>query len=285
MRHVYADPRVRLLTGALATALEVSGGDAVTAVRYRRDGGERVARGDLVVLGANAVFNPHLLLRSGIPDGHAGRGLTEQVSRNVTVHLDGLDHFGGSTMVTGLGYMLHDRDRAATAAALIESHNSPLRLRPERGRWRQVAHLRVIFEDHPHAGSAVGFDDSAPDLPTVRFAGRSRPALAALASLEADLERVLAPLPVERIQLAERPNPTEAHIQCTTPMGTDPVDSVVDRHLVHHRLRNLAVLGSGAFPTAAPANPTLTICALSLRFADHVGARGGAGRRASGSSP
>ncbi len=57
---------------------------------------------------------------------------------------------------------------------------------------------------------------------------------------------------------------TEGHIQGTTPMGDDPGASVVDRHLVHHRVRNLLVLGSSTFPTCPPANPTLTIAALSL---------------------
>jgi choline dehydrogenase-like flavoprotein len=44
----------------------------------------------------------------------------------------------------------------------------------------------------------------------------------------------------------------------------------VDGHLVHHQYRNLLVLGASAYPTAAPAYPTLTISALSLWAADHL---------------
>jgi choline dehydrogenase-like flavoprotein len=47
-------------------------------------------------------------------------------------------------------------------------------------------------------------------------------------------------------------------------MGDDPATSVIDRHLIHHTARNLIVLGSGAFPVGGPANPTLTLAALSL---------------------
>ena len=57
--------------------------------------------------------------------------------------------------------------------------------------------------------------------------------------------------------------PTESHVLGTVRMGNDPAASVVDRHLVHHRVRNLLVLGGSAFPTGSPANPTLTIAALS----------------------
>jgi len=53
-------------------------------------------------------------------------------------------------------------------------------------------------------------------------------------------------------------------------MGEDPATSVVDRYLMHHHYRNLLVLGASAFPAAAPAYPTLTVCALSLWAADHV---------------
>jgi choline dehydrogenase-like flavoprotein len=53
-------------------------------------------------------------------------------------------------------------------------------------------------------------------------------------------------------------------------MGDDPETSVVDRHLIHHQVRNLLVLGGSAFPTSSPANPTLTLSALSLWAADHL---------------
>jgi choline dehydrogenase-like flavoprotein len=68
---------------------------------------------------------------------------------------------------------------------------------------------------------------------------------------------------------------SEGHNLGTTRMGDDPATSVVDRHLIHHRVRNLFVLGGSVFPTISPSNPTLTICALSLR----AGAHAVAGRR------
>ena len=53
-----------------------------------------------------------------------------------------------------------------------------------------------------------------------------------------------------------------AGVECVV-MGNDPATSVVDRQMVHHRVRNLVVLGGSAFPTGSPSNPSLTISALS----------------------
>jgi choline dehydrogenase-like flavoprotein len=47
-------------------------------------------------------------------------------------------------------------------------------------------------------------------------------------------------------------------------MGDDPTTSIVDKYLIHHQVRNLMVLGSSVFPTCAPANPILTISALTF---------------------
>jgi choline dehydrogenase-like flavoprotein len=266
------DPRVTLLTGAKVVALDVAN-DRVTGVRYEFGGAEHVARADLVALGANALFNPFLLLRSGLSDGPAGRGLTEQISRDVVVDLAGVDNFQGSTSITGLGYMLyagaHRRDRAA---ALMESWNVPL-LRDERGRWRQRLKLTFIYEDLPQPDNrvAVGSDSSKPDA---EYSAPSSYALRGVAALEHDLARVLDALPVERYSIIEPTAPSsEGHNLATTVMGDDPATSVVDRNLIHHRVRNLVVLGGSVFPTIAPANPTLTICALSLRAADRLTAR------------
>jgi choline dehydrogenase-like flavoprotein len=60
------------------------------------------------------------------------------------------------------------------------------------------------------------------------------------------------------------------HIIGTARMGDDPRTSVVDRDLRSHDHKNLFILGSAVFPTAATANPTLTIAALSLRAVEPV---------------
>jgi choline dehydrogenase-like flavoprotein len=270
MRDLYDDPRVSLVLGASAQALDLAGGTVARGVVFEQDGRTRVAQGDLVVLAANALFNPHILLRSGLSHPELGRGLVEQLGNMVVVNLDGVDNFQGSTYVTGNGYMMYDGPhRRERAAALIETYNRP-ELRAERGKWRQRLRMRVIFEDLRQAENRVGVSAEDPRLPDVVFHGHSDYAQRGLDALGAEMERVLAPLPVEEIIIRPQPERTESHIIGTTPMGADPKRSIVDRHLFHHQLRNVLVLGSSVYPTAAPANPTLTLCALSLRAADHV---------------
>jgi choline dehydrogenase-like flavoprotein len=267
--HLYrADSRVTLLTGATVTALDVAGNRVVT-VRYQESGAERTARADLVGLGANAIFNPHLLLRSGLSEGRAGQGLLEQVSRNVIVDLHGVDNFQGSTSITGQGYMLYSGPhRRSRAAALMESWNVPI-LRNERGKWRQRLRLKFIFEDLPRPENRVraAADGNRPD---VEYTRPSLYAEQGVDALESSLPQVLEALPVERYFVDPDFPETEGHILGTTIMGSDPDSSVVDRHLLHHRVRNLAVLGGSVFPTISPSNPTLTICALSLWAADRL---------------
>ena len=66
--------------------------------------------------------------------------------------------------------------------------------------------------------------------------------------------------------------PSEAfHQMGTTRMAEDPRYGVVDRHCRVHGVTNLSVGGSSVFPTGGHANPTLTIVALALRLADHLG--------------
>ena len=276
LAHLYDDPRVRLLTNALVIGLDVAN-DRVAGVRYQHDGREAVAQGDLVGLGANALFNPFLLLRAGVSDGNVGEGLAEQVSRDVIVDLRGVDNFGGSTSITGLGYMLYSGEhRRERAAALMESWNVPL-LRDERGKWRQRIKLTFIYEDLPQSENRV---TAGADRPEVHYTAPSLYARRGLEALASSLAPVLDALPVEgyRIVEAEAPD-SEGHNLSTTRMGDDPATSVVDRDLLHHRLRNLVVLGGSVFPTISPANPTLTICALSLRAADRLMASSKAGRR------
>jgi choline dehydrogenase-like flavoprotein len=272
LAHLYEDPRVTLILGASVQAVEVEGGTVAKGVRYLHNGREETAAADLVVLGANALFNPHILLRSGLDHPELGRGLGEQVGTEVVVYLDGVYNFGGSTWVIGHWYGLHglyNRSRADHAAALVELGNYP-HLRQERGKERQVVHMRVIYEDLRRGDNRVTVSADDPTKPEVTYAGHSSYTQRGLDSLRSTLERKLVSLPVEEIFVRPRPEPTEAHIMGSTVMGNDPRTSVVDGYQVHHAVRNLLVLGSGTFPTMAPANPTLTISALALRAADHI---------------
>ena len=60
---------------------------------------------------------------------------------------------------------------------------------------------------------------------------------------------------------------TAAHIMGTCIMGKDAKDSVVDQWGRSHDHHNLYIIGSSVFATAATANPTLTLAALTLRTA------------------
>jgi choline dehydrogenase-like flavoprotein len=61
------------------------------------------------------------------------------------------------------------------------------------------------------------------------------------------------------------------HHMGTTRMHDDPTRGVVDANCRVHGVANLHVAGSSVFPTSGTANPTLTIVALALRLADHLG--------------
>tara|TARA_B110000263_G_scaffold238405_1_gene239583 strand:- start:328 stop:1071 length:744 start_codon:yes stop_codon:yes gene_type:complete len=56
-----------------------------------------------------------------------------------------------------------------------------------------------------------------------------------------------------------------------TIMGHNSNDSVVDKNLKVHNIKNLFVAGSSVFPTGGHANPTLTIVQLSLKLSNFLG--------------
>ncbi len=65
-----------------------------------------------------------------------------------------------------------------------------------------------------------------------------------------------------------------AHTIGTCRMGTDPGRSVVDAFNRSHQVPNLWICDNSVFPSALPANPALTIMALSLRTAERFLAAG-----------
>lgn len=269
MTQPYDDPRVTLRLQSTVERLDVQA-QQVTGVFYRQ--GEEAIRVacDLAVVGAHGISSPHILLRSGLTDKALGKYLHESFSMDVQLNLDGLDSLDGSQAVTGLGIMFHDRpSRATQAACNIESFNNPW-LRAEPGRWRQRALLKFVFEDLPSIDNYVGLSAEDESKPEVYYPDISPYTRAGMDGVAALVEELIDGLPVEDYVVDRSPQGrfgSDAHIQGTTRMGNDPATSVVDANLVHHSLRNLAVLGSGAFPSCPAANPTLILSALSIRAA------------------
>jgi choline dehydrogenase-like flavoprotein len=191
------------------------------------------------------------------------------------LNLRGVKSYNGSTIICGNGYLFyegeHRRDRAA---CIIEMRNSPFNywgapLRAERGRWTERAIMRFMFDDVPREDNQVRISARAPELAEIEFRGYSDYAERGRASVPAMIDKLAEALPIESVEDISVGS-TSAHIQGTVVMGTDKTRSIVDRHLIHHELRNLLVLGASAFPTASPAYPTLTVSALSLWAADHL---------------
>lgn len=268
MKELYGNKSVQTRYETKVLSFDHANG-AVKAVNYKTSSGTGKVTGDLVVLGANAIFNPHIMLNSGLEHDELGVGLCEQISRPVYLRLDGVNNFTGGTITTALSYLSyggeHRRDRAA---AMVQTVNAPTPINV-RGRWLQMLRLNFIYEDFRLPSNRVEVSAEDPSKPAVTFKGWSELTEKGLSAIEEDLKPILSALPVLDYDVHGTTS-TESHILGTTPMGNDPATSVIDRDCVHHQLRNLVVLGSGNFPTAAPANPTLTLSALSLWSAERL---------------
>jgi choline dehydrogenase-like flavoprotein len=251
----------RLLTGLEIHRVEVAGGRATGVVLRDAEGRETTVRAGLVALGANAIWNSAILMRSGNRSPALGRYLHEQHSLNLHLDVAAPGYFGGSA-ITGHCYGFYDGPhRNEAAAVLVENYNAPNAIRPEPGKWTQRMKLKLIAEDIPQADNRVEMGED--DRPHIVWTGHSDYATAGLARAEAGLAEVL---PFEIEGIAARWSPvSEAHIQGTHRMGEDPETSVVDGFLRTHDVPNLLALGAGAFPTCSAANPTLTLSALALR--------------------
>jgi choline dehydrogenase-like flavoprotein len=246
------------------------------AVNYIQEDVPRRDTGDLIVLAASALFNPHILLRSGFDHPLIGRRLHEQMPIYVTFDLKGVKCYNGSTVLSGLGYLFYEGEhRRDHAACMIETWSSPFAYRPddalrlEPNRWNERLMLGFLFDDIPSDANRVTVSEHDPRRARVRFGEYSDYAKRGADQIPRMIDKLAEALPIERL-VSTSLGTTAAHIQGTVVMGNDPAASVVDRHLIHHQYRNLLVLGSSSYPTASPAYPTLTVSALSLWAADHV---------------
>lgn len=272
-RNVLSHPAVSIVVDAEVQMLDTADG-VVKSVQFRHVAKDYAkdyrASCDLCVLGANALWSPFIMLRSGIGGHGVGRYLGEKMLANVEVYLDGLDHYDGGTATTAMNLTLlkegRTKDRGTTFVIFKNGFDHGMRLDPP-GRWRESLPLGLYVEDHLSYENGV-FDDGG-DVPAVKFGHWSDYAHNTLNHAMSRLPDILSPLPVEEIR-GPKIWPTLGHVQGTCRMGTDIDNSVVDSDLVSHAVRNLVVVGTSTFPTSGSVNPTLTAAAMSLRSAERL---------------
>jgi choline dehydrogenase-like flavoprotein len=242
------------------------GAGRVSGVVVRDGAGREIElKADLVGLCANAIQNVAILLRSSLQNEHLGRGLNEQLSRSVTYNVPFANYFGG-THITGNGYAFYDGAFARTrAGVLIEVRNDLQVARRERGKWLNNMRLKFIAGDLVNPDNRVVLVD---DEPHVEWVGHSAYARSALDYAIAETPSLL-PFDHEAVATTDY-SASEGHIQGMTRMASRRQDGVVDSYCQVFGVSNLYALGAGVFPTCSPANPTLTLSALSLRAGESV---------------
>ena len=146
------------------------------------------------------------------------------------------------------------------------------------------ARLQMICEPEPDPDSRITLADTrdALGMPRVRMHWRlGDPVKRTFDRTLAIVAKEIGDAGIADIQLdaplvgREWPEGLEGtwHHMGTTRMHDSPTLGVVDRHGRIHGMANMYVAGSSVFPTAGANFPTMTLVALALRMADHLGAR------------
>lgn len=295
-----------LRPNCMALAVLTDGAERVTAVRYQDAAGQiREQRARAVCVAGNVVETTRLLLNSRterFPNGLANS--SDQLGRNYMRHAmaqvfglmpgevnmfkgaqcagvvqDEVRHdpargFNGGFQMHTVGLTLEYIATNLMAngwgkdyAELIES-------------YQRFAGLIVMGEDPPQASNRITLhktlrDDYDLPVPVVTY--HNHPNTRAMLDYAIDAARRLyESLGAEAVFVVENFGAT--HNMGTARMGNDPATSVCNPWGQSHDIDNLFISDGSLFPTAASANPTLTIVSLVLRQADYLVEELAAGR-------
>lgn len=286
-------------------------GRASGVVYVDADGTRHRLSADVVILAANAIGTPRILLNSA--DGAGIANSTDLVGRRLMMHPFGnaigifdedLESWRGP-----MGQYLHslefyetDRERGFVRGAkwnLLPS-GAPLSMmlpgtwgtepvwgedftRLLRERFGRSMIWGVICEDLPDADNRVVLDDRSPQtdgIPGVRIEYRTSPNTLAMMDWHlARVEELLQGMGAKKIIKNPNLRGTGWHLMGTAVMGEDASSSVVDPWGEAHDVENLFVFDGSSFPTSSGVNPTATIAAVALRNARHLVERRAAIRR------
>jgi glucose dehydrogenase len=285
-------PEFTLRSETVAARLGIRAG-TVTGIEALDERGDPIAiRGRTVILAANGLENPAILLRSGLDESDVGRYLFDHENRLVEIELSRPSGAGrGTTLSTGISYAYADGDFRSERGSLIVYPDNPgafitenvineiaagqsgteLRSRTVE-RYKRTMLLDVSGEDLPQRERFVELspqkDSFGLPLNRISYPTDSRYLGRSLELLYEDLPRRLRHVGGSVSRVLRPPGSAGGHLLGTCYMGDG--EGIVNRDLRHHRIRNLYVTGGSAFPAYSAHHPTLTIAALAIRLGRHL---------------
>jgi choline dehydrogenase-like flavoprotein len=294
----------KLVTGARVREITTNGnGLATGALWIDRNGTERRAEADLVVLAANGIGTPRLLLASQLANssGLVGKRLMLHPYMSVLgLYDEDLESWLGPWGTPLLSLQFADTDESRGFARGAQWDVMPIggplmalaryRGLPFDERWGPAVHgllektvgrgfdWGIGIEDLPSEENAVTLDPVLTDSDGI-------PAPKITYRIDEDARRNLA-WQLDRAKEAhEASGAIETivtdwshwgwHLLGTCRMGDDRATSVVDRFGRSHDVPNLFVVDGSVFVTSGPQPPTATIAANAARCAAHMIATAG----------
>lgn len=298
----------RIVAGARVSRITLDAHGLANGAVYFQEGREHFQPASLVVVAANGIGTPRLLLLSAcgrFPNGLAnGSGL---VGKRLMLHPFGsviglydeeMEDWVGpaGTQIECMQFYETDRARGFVRGSKwhVMGTGGPLEMAT---RWiigegvrdepfwgeaftrkmkRAINHSIdwiVHVEDLPEEVNAVSLDPKLTDsdgLPGAKI--HYVTSENTHKSLDFALARALeahAAAGATKAWITHR-NFSSGHNLGTARMGDDPANSVVNRFGRAHDVPNLYLVDGSVFPTSTATNPTATICALARRTAMHI---------------
>jgi len=310
LRRLQQNPNVELRSGCVVTLLAKDEHGRVTQVHYTKWNAPgtptEIVRAPIVLLAAHAIETPKLLLMSNLANSsdQVGRNLMDHIQWEVTALFDEPVYpFRGPQSVTAIESFREGPFRAKRSAFRMTIGNDgwgragspakiiddllakkiygPELLAQASDEITRMIRLSFSTEMLPGRDNRVQVSTKLDDAlklprPLITFGVDEY----SKGGLMAGFEASKAIFQLMNATLAEAKAPvqpdgtlnwnTAAHIMGTCIMGKDPKDSVVDGWGRCHDHKNLFIAGSSVFATAATANPTLTLAAITLRTVKEI---------------
>ena len=295
----------QLITGARVREIPLDkAGMATGAIYIDREGNELFQPADVVVLAANGIGTPRLLLLSKstrFPDGLANssglvgkRLMMHPYAQVVGVFEEQLDSWLGpwGQLVYSLQFYRTDPSRGFAGGAKWAAMpvGGPLVTLQECGMgqddfWGRDFHDKmrqwfghsffwgILANDLPDNANTVTLDPDLTDSdgipsPKVTYTTSENSKKILEFNMDRARESMEAAGATETMSNVVRE--TGWHLLGTARMGTDPQSSVVDPWGRSHDVPNLYIVDGSVFVTGSGLNPTATIAALALRNIEHL---------------